>query len=176
MAKILSQKTVFKSKFFRVDQITIERNGKTFTKDLIIRSQFVKILPLTAENEIYLIYQYRDALQKVVLEVVGGTIEKEMEPLETAKRELEEEAGLLAHMWKKIATVQLSANLVSIDHFFLAKDLEITKPHPDDDEDLKVIKMPFQEAVTKVITGEISIASNIAAILMLDKLLKQGKI
>ena len=175
-SKVLSQKTVFQSKYFRVDQAVIERNGKTITKDLIIRNETAIILPITPENEIYLVSQYRDALKNVALEVVAGTIEAGDDPLESAKRELAEETGLAAKAWKKIATINLSANLVSTAHVFLAQDLTQNEAHPDDDEEIEVLKIPFEEAVKKVMTGEIAIASNMAAILMLDKLQKKGKI
>src|SRR2546423_588151 len=111
-SKILSQKTVFQSKYFHVDQITVERNGKTFRKDVIKRNSVVVVLPVTQSNEIYLISEFRDVFQKFILEAVAGHMDANEEPLEAAKRELKEETGLHANKWKKLATIHLSANML----------------------------------------------------------------
>src|SRR5258705_11243391 len=121
--KIHSKKTVFQSKYFQVNQVTIERNGRTFTKDIIERNDSVFILPLTENNEVYLVSQYRDAHNKVLLEIVAGTIDTgETSPLAVAKRELEEEAGLTATSGKELATFENSANMKSKVYLFLAKN------------------------------------------------------
>ena len=115
-------------------------------------------------------------MQKVALEVVAGTIEDNGNPLETAKRELKEETGLTAKNWKFLGKIHMSANMSAVAHIFIARELTQGKPQLDDDEEISVVKMPFEEAVEKVISGEIDIASNIAAILLFDKLRKESKI
>lgn len=173
--KILSQKTVFQSKYFQVNRVEIERNGKTFTKDIIERNSSVFVLPLTEENELYLVSQYRDAHGKVLLEIVAGTMDAgETSPLDVAKRELEEEAGLTAKSWKKLATLETSANMKSTVHLFLAKDLTLTKQQMDEDEDITIVKLPMSEVLEKIETGEISISSNVASLLLFDKLQKKN--
>lgn len=175
-SKILSTKSVFQSKTFTVDQVEIERNGKVFTKDMIMRSPHVQIIPLTDENEIYMIQQYRDVYQKTLLELVAGYIEKDEDPLEGAKRELQEEAGLTANNWQQLTTIHTSANMSSVMHVFLAKDLTVGDSKQEEDEEISLVKMPLEEAVTKVLDGEIFISAYVAAILLLDKLMKEGKI
>ncbi len=175
-AKILSKKTVYQSKFFQVNQVEIERNGNVFKKDIIERTSSVMVLPLTENNEIYLLSQYRDALQKVIVELVAGNMDLTKSPLDNAKRELEEEGGFVAKTWKQIATFNMSANLVGELHIFVAKDLEKTHTNPDLDEEIEVIKMPLEEALEKVATGEIRVSSNVASLFLLDKLRREGKI
>jgi ADP-ribose pyrophosphatase len=173
---ILSKKTVYASKLFKVDQVEIERKGKTFQKDIITRRPHVLILPLTSENEIYLIKEYRDVYQKELLEVVAGYIEENEDPLVGAKRELEEETGLTAQTWQHLSTIQTSANMHSTIHIFLAKDLTEGVSQQDEDEEITLSKMPLEEAVKKVLAGEIYVSAYIASILLLDKLIKEGKI
>jgi ADP-ribose pyrophosphatase len=174
--KRLSEKEIYKSKYFRINQVEIQRNGKTFTKDIIERNSSVMVLPITEDNEIYILSQYRDALQKVVLELIAGNMDNNSSPLENAKRELEEEGGLIAKDWKQIATFNMSANLVGELFIFVAKDLVQTQRHPDDDEQIDVLKMPLSEALEKVVKGEIRISSNVASLLLVDKLIKEGKL
>ncbi len=175
-SKLLLKETVFKSKYYQIDQVTIERNGKTFKKDLVTRVPVVMILPITENNEIYLIEQFRDSLQKVLLETVAGKIKPNETLLDNAKRELKEEAGLTAKIWKQISTFHVSANMKGEVSVFVATDLAEGQQDLDTDEEIKVIKIPFAEALEKIEAGEISVSSNVAAILLLDKLRKEGKI
>lgn len=175
--KALSQKTIFQSKYFHIDQIVVERNGKQFSKDVIERAPVVFILALTEKDEIYLLSQYRDAFGKRLLEVVAGTMDTaDASPLDVAKRELAEETGLTANKWQELTTLHLSANMVAPMHIFLAQELTEGKAHQDDDEDIELLKMPFSEAVNKAINGEIIVASHIGIILLLNQLKQEGKI
>jgi ADP-ribose pyrophosphatase len=173
--KILSTKTVFTSKYFKVIQKVIERHGKTFTKDLIEKNSTVFVIPYT-ENEIYIESQYRDAYEKELIEVVAGKIESGKDPLETAKRELLEEAGLIANKWTKIAEWDMSANILEKIYVYAVTDLEEKKQHLDVDEEIKIMRLPFEEVLDKINNGEITIASNIAALFLFDKLKGEGKL
>jgi ADP-ribose pyrophosphatase len=173
--KVISSKNVFSSKNFTVLQKVIERNNKTFTKDIIERKSNVLIIPYT-ENEMYIEEQYRDALEKVTLEIVQGTIETDEDLLESAKRELHEETGLTAKKWTKIADWDLSAIMKMKLHVFAATDLEEGKQQLDFDEEIKITKLPIEEVINKIEKGEIITASHIAAILLFDRLRKEGKL
>lgn len=171
---VLSETTTFQSRYFRVKHVTLKRDGKTFTKDIIERNQVVFILPVTQQNEVYLVSQYRDALHRTLLEIVAGTMTDGEDPLVAAQRELEEETGLTAKQWDKIATWELSANMSAPIHLFLARDLTEGDSHTDEDEDLSVVKMPLEEAVQKALDGKIEAASHVGGILFLNAILKEG--
>lgn len=173
--KILSTNTVFSSKYFTIERNILERNGKTFTKDFIHRTPTVFIIPYT-NDEIYLESQYRDAFKKNLIEIVAGKIELNDSPLEAAKRELQEEAGLTANKWVKIADWDLSANMQSKIYVYVATDLSEHKQNLDEDEQIEIIKMPINKIIDKIANGEITIASNIAALLLFDKLKNGGKL
>lgn len=172
--KITSKQTVFKSKYFKIDRAVIQRDGKTFTKDILSRTPTVIVLPVNAQSEIYLVSQYRDSMQKTLLETVAGHIEKGDTPLESAKKELKEEVGLTAKTWKQIGTFYVSANMNAIVHIFYATDLTEGIQNLDDDENIKVIKIPFKEALLRIETGEICVSSNVASLLFLDKCRRKG--
>jgi ADP-ribose pyrophosphatase len=175
-SNILSTKTVFQSKFFQVNQVEIERDGKKFTKDIIAKTPVVEILPITENNEIYLESQYRDAFGETILEVIGGKIDPNEDLEKAAQRELEEETGLTATHWKQIATFELGANMQEKIYVFYATGLSLGKANLDEDEKIELIKMPLAQALEKIATGEIFVASDVAAILLLDKMMKEGKI
>jgi ADP-ribose pyrophosphatase len=174
--KILSSKNVFQSKFFRVIRAEIERNGKRFTKDLLERNDTVVILPITNSGEIYMIMQYRDSYGKSFIELPAGNMEHNDSPLESAKRELNEETGLTANNWQHIATFITSANIKGLVHVFTASDLEKGQQALEEDEEIKILKVPINEAIRKIETGEIQATAFVSALLLFDKLRKEGKI
>src|SRR5581483_10646285 len=167
--KILSTKTVYHSKYFKVNQNTIERNGKTFTKDFIERNPAVLIIPFTQDDEIYIELQFRDALNRMSLELVAGNIDGDEDTLEAAKRELKEEVGLEARNLKKLYVCDLSPSLLSKIHVFAATDIKEGVQKLDYDEEILIQKVPLQELLKKIENGEITSSSHIAAILLFDK-------
>ncbi len=174
-SKILSRETAFKSKYFQVDKVTIERGGRKFTKDILSRTPTVIILPVNSKDEIYLVSQYRDSMQERLLEVVAGHMEKGELPLEAAKKELHEETGLTAKTWKQLSTFYVSANMDAIVHIFYATDLTEGKQDLDEDEDIEIVKIPFVKALEKIDTGGIRVSSNIASLLLLDRWRKEAE-
>jgi len=172
---VLSKKTVYTSKYFKVIQKEISRNGKTFTKDIIERNSSVIIIAYT-QDEIYLESQYRDSFERKNLEVVQGTVLEGDDPFETAKRELKEEVGLTAKTWKKLAQWEISAILNSKQYIFAATDLEQKEQHLEIDEEIEIMKMPLEKVLDKIDNGELTTASHIAALLMFDRMRKEGKL
>jgi len=175
-SKILSKETILKSRYFQIDKVVIARNNKTFTKEIIRKTPAVIILPINDLDEIYLVSQFRDSMQEVLLETVAGHIEEGNTPLEGAKKELQEETGLTAKTWKKIGTFYVSANVDAVIHIFYATDLTEGKQNQDFDEDIEVVKIPFLDALRKIENGEICVSPNAAALLLLDKLKREGKL
>ncbi|HUQ85154.1 MAG TPA: NUDIX hydrolase [Candidatus Limnocylindrales bacterium] len=168
-SKIISSQSAFKSKYFEIDKVTIERNGKKFTKDILSRTPTVIILPVNAKDEIYLVSQFRDSMQERLLEVVAGHMEVGETPLIAAKKELHEETGLTAKTWKQLSTFYVSANMNAVVHIFYATDLTEGKQSLDEDEDIEIVKLPFEEALKKIDKYEIKVSSNIASLLLLDR-------
>ncbi|MDC7286079.1 NUDIX hydrolase, partial [Bifidobacterium thermophilum] len=68
-------------------------NGKTSKREIIKHPGAVAVLALTDDNKIVMVEQYRKALEKTIVEIPAGKLEKGEDPLECAKRELEEETG-----------------------------------------------------------------------------------
>ena len=174
---VISEETAYQSKFFRVVKRKIDIGGREIEKDIVERRPFVLVVPLTDTNDVYLVKQYRDALGKFSLEVVAGMLDHEQEdPLDAAKRELREEAGITATEWKKVAQINVSSNMKGTAHIFAAKGLSHGETDFDDDEDLETVRLPLQEAIEKIATGEIDVASNIAALLLVNKLQAENKL
>ncbi len=93
-----------------------------------------------------------------------------------AQRELREETGLSAGKWTHLndllTTVGFCDEKISV---YLARELHRGESHPDDDEFLNLIRMPFSEALEMVFSGEIQDAKTITALLMTDALLRKER-
>ncbi|MBA3723910.1 MAG: NUDIX hydrolase [Candidatus Levybacteria bacterium] len=174
--KILSKKTLYSSKYFRVIEKSFERNGKTFTKDIIERNPIVAVIPYTTNNDIYMESQFRDALGGLSLEIVAGHIEKGDEPLETAKKELKEESGLVATTWHKIAYWDISVNMQAKVHVYAATGLSQEDTALENDEEIEMVKMPLDKVIEKIENGEMTAGYHIAALFLFKKLREEGKL
>jgi len=176
--KINSKKTVFKAELFDVKEISLKSAaGKIKIHHEIDRAPVVSVFPLTDSYEIYLISQYRYMLEKTVLEAVSGYMNKGETTIAAARRELKEETGIEALQLEEIARIQIGANVFKgAVNLFLAKGLEMGDNDPDEDEEIKLVKMPLSEAVEKVMNGEINHATSMVGILMLDKLRREKKL
>lgn len=174
-SKILSKETVFKSKYFKIENRTIEENGKTFNKDYVIKTRAVYIIPLDENGEIYFAKQFRSALEKTTLELFAGHMQEGEDPLEAAKRELSEESGLIAKNWKHLARWNVSASMVAVIDIFVATELTKGELSQEEDENVETIKLDLNSALERIENGEIDTTPHVAAILLFDRLKKEGK-
>jgi 8-oxo-dGDP phosphatase len=125
----------------------------------------IGVVALDEEMNIYLVGQYRFPLQRFSWEIPEGGGPLGGDPLDSAKRELLEETGLVATHWEVITRMDLS-NSVSDEEgvVFLARGLEQREAEPEDTEQLLVKKVPFEEAYRMVKDFEITDSLSVAAI------------
>mgnify|MGYP000653480085 FL=1 len=91
----LNSKEIFKGNVFRVtmDQVELE-NGMTSFREVVHHNGGACILPLTDDDKVLMVRQYRYALERRTVELPAGNWQKDEDPFEAAKRELEEECGV----------------------------------------------------------------------------------
>ncbi|MCB0815125.1 MAG: NUDIX hydrolase, partial [Flavobacteriales bacterium] len=96
-------------------------------------------------------------------------------PLDSAKRELREEAGIEAATWTEVLRMDLS-NSASDEHavIYVAQDLTFFEPEPDHDEELELRKLPFSELFGLVMRGELQDSLTVAAVLKVELMLREG--
>lgn len=141
--------------------------GKVHFKNLAIG-----IIPLDENNYTWLVGQYRYPLNKYSWEIPEGGGKIGMEPIESAKRELLEECGLVANEWTEILQMHLS-NSVSdeLAIIYVAKGLTQKEAEPEDTEQLQIKKLPFNQVFEMVMNSEITDSMSVAAILKLKLLM-----
>jgi ADP-ribose pyrophosphatase len=126
----------------------------------------VGIIPIDDEGNTWLIGQYRYPLKQYSWEIIEGGSPLGIDPLISAKRELLEEAGLIAEHYEEIQRLHLSNS--ATDEFaiiYIAKGLTQTIAQPEDTEVLQIKKLPLKAALEMVMNGEITDAMSVAGIL-----------
>ena len=154
---IKERKKKFANGFFTVFEDDVVRpDGKPDTYATIDFLPGIAVLPVDIERSIYLTKQFRYALERKNIEAVCGAIDGET-PLDAAKRELKEELGIEAKDWTTLGKIQTDTSITnSTSHLFLARGLTFGTPEREATEDIETVKMPLDEAVEKVNSGEIT--------------------
>ncbi|KAA3649063.1 MAG: NUDIX hydrolase [Bacteroidetes bacterium] len=136
----------------------------------------IGILPIDKNGYTYIVGQYRFPLEKFSWEIPEGGGKHNVDPLETAKRELLEETGVKAKEWSELIRINTS-NSVTDEYgiIYLAKDIEVFESNPDEDEDLVVKKLHFDELYEMVMRGEIMDSLSVAAVLKYKLMLLESK-
>jgi 8-oxo-dGTP pyrophosphatase MutT (NUDIX family) len=165
--EILSEKKVYDNPWINVTEFDVlnPHGGKGIYGKIHFKKIAVGALPLDDDFNVYLVGQYRFPLNKYSWEIPEGGGEFTESPIDSAKRELLEETGLIANEWKEILTMHLSNSVTDeVAIIFLARQLEQRSPIPEETEELIVKKLPFEEAYQMVEKGLITDAMSVAAI------------
>jgi ADP-ribose pyrophosphatase len=137
----------------------------------------IGILPLDKDHNTYIVGQYRYPLKQYSWEIPEGGGKLDVDPLDSAKRELHEETGITAGKWTKIQEMHLSNS--ATDEFcilYVAQDLSYGESEPEDDEKLEVRKLHFDELYNMVVNGEVTDSLTVAAVLKAKLLILEKKI
>ncbi len=159
----------------RHSNVQFPNGGKGIYGKVHFKNLAIGILAITKQKEIFLVGQERFPFDGAYSwEIIEGGGPLNDDPLESAKRELKEETGLVANKWELLQEMHLS-NSVSDERsmVYLAKDLTQFEAQPEESEKLQVKKIPFAEALQMVLKGEIRDSISVAAILRYE-LLQRG--
>ena len=122
-------------------------NGKMSTREVVKHPGAVAVIPITRAGKIVLVRQYRKALDKVIVEIPAGKLEKGENPLDSAKRELEEETGYKTEKLEFIISFYTSPGFADeLIYLYVTDTLEKGISQTDDDEFLDVIEVTLEEA------------------------------
>ena len=127
-------------------------------------------IPVFEDGTTILLETYRYLLNETLWEFpIGGMVPGD-NPLDVAKRELQEEAGLLANEWQllgRFAPYKGASN--EIDYFYLAKDLTWTEQSLEPSEEITVHRMPFAEARRRLMDQPLIDGQSVVGLALLDR-------
>ncbi|MEC1625005.1 ADP-ribose pyrophosphatase [Bacillus mojavensis] len=171
--KHLEEKTIAKEQIFsgKVIDLYVEDvelpNGKTSKREIVKHPGAVAVLAVTDEGKIILVKQFRKPLERTIVEIPAGKLEKGEEPEYTALRELEEETGYTAKKLTKMTAFYTSPGFANeIVHVFLAEELAVLeeKRELDEDEFVEVMEVTLEDALKLVESREVYDAKTAYAI------------
>jgi ADP-ribose pyrophosphatase len=174
---LLEKKTVYESPWIRVDHHDVlnpAKNPGTYSV-VHFKKLAIGVLPLDENYNTWIVGQYRYPLDTYTWEIPEGGGSRDVDPVETGKRELLEECGIMANKWTFIQHMQLSNSATDeVAYLYVAQDLSFTEAQPDDDEELKIRKIPFEELYEMVLNGEVVDSLTVTAVLKTKLMMKDG--
>lgn len=166
--KTLKSEEIFSGKVISLHLQDVELpNGKHSKREIIKHPGAVAILAITDDKKIVMVEQYRKALERTIVEIPAGKLEKDEEPVLCARRELEEETGYECANLEWLTSFYTSPGFADeIVHVFLAKGLtkkENSAPL-DEDEFVKLEELTLEESLRYIKEQKIYDAKTIFAV------------
>lgn len=177
--KTKSSEYIFEGKIINLRRdVALLPNGKEATREVVEHKGGVCVLPMTENNEIIFVKQFRYPYMEELLEIPAGKRDSlDEEPLECGKRELREETGAESDNFVFLGKLYPSPGYVNeVIYMYYADNLKYGKDNPDEDEFLDVVKIPFDKALEMVLDGSIKDAKTQTAVMKTALLKKNGKI
>jgi len=172
-----SSRVVYENAWIRVreDQVIRPDGGPGLYGVIEIRPS-VGVVALNDQDQIVLVGQWRYSVNRYSWEIPrGGSHPGEQNMLDVAKRELAEEAGVVADEWRVLGPVDVCNGVADdVQTLFLATGLSSTEMSLDPEEDITVEWKPFEEAVRMAMDGRITEVCSVAAILRVARLKSNG--
>jgi len=163
---VISEKTIFQG---RVMDLSLRRaemaDGTIVDREVVVNKGAVVIVPVTANNEVRLVRQYRAGAEAWVIELPAGGLSPGESPDMAAPRELLEETGDQAATWEKLGGFYSAPGILTeFLHLYLARELTPGPNNLEFDEHIEVMTVPWAKAIEMIRTHEIEDAKTIAGL------------
>jgi 8-oxo-dGTP pyrophosphatase MutT (NUDIX family) len=176
---VLAQREIYDNPWIGLTEYDVINpgGGRGIYGKVRFKSLAIGILPLDDQGNTWLVGQYRFPLNAYSWEIPEGGGDPAVPPVESARRELLEETGLVATAWTELMEMHLSNSVTDEQAvIFLARGLDQRAAAPEETEKLVVRRLPFEEAYRMVERGEITDSMSVAAILKIKLMLLQGQL
>jgi 8-oxo-dGTP pyrophosphatase MutT (NUDIX family) len=172
---IKESNSIYKNHWLEViEDKVIRPDGKDGIFGIVKIKPGVSVLAIDDEDFVYLTKEFHYAIESEGIEVVSGGMDENEKPIDTAKRELEEELGIKAEEWIDLGYVNpFTTTVVSPSYLFLAKKLKFGKDNQEGTETISLVKVKFDEAVKMVLDNKITHSPSCFLILKAKNLLRR---
>ena len=175
--KTMKSEKVYKGKIVNLRIDTVELPDKKYSKrEIVEHPGSAGIIPLTDDDSIILVKQFRKPVEKSLLEIPAGKIEINEEPRQTALRELDEETGYTSNKLEYLFEFYTSPGFSNEKmYLFLATELSEGEAKPENDEYIETVKIKVEDLVDMVNKGEINDSKTIISIFYAERYINQKK-
>ncbi|PKK39004.1 ADP-ribose pyrophosphatase [Clostridiaceae bacterium JG1575] len=175
--KILARSSLFEGHYLKGERLDVRLpDGGESSRDVIRHPGAVAILAVNEAGQILMEYQYRTAVDAVILEIPAGKVDPQEDRLEAAKRELEEETGWRAKSWLHLGELMLAPGYCDeCISLFRATQLYPGEVHRDEDEEMIPLFFDRSDLLKAVKEQKITDSKTLCA-LFYGELLQEGAI
>jgi ADP-ribose pyrophosphatase len=148
----------------RLIDVTVERWGE-HEREIVEHPGAVAIVAVDAQDNVVLVRQLREPARKELLELPAGTLDRDEEPLASARRELAEETGLSGGDWRHAASFWTTPGFCrEVMHVFFAERVEEGEQSLEADESIELVRIPVAKLAAQI--GEFEDAKTLAGLLL----------
>lgn len=166
--KTLDSRIVYDNPWITVrdDRVINPGGGENQYGCVHFKNKAVAIVPLDEDRNTWLVGQDRYTTGAFSWEVPMGGAPLAEEPLDAARRELQEETGLRATQWSHVMNLHTSNSITDEEALiFVAQDLTVGEPDFEETENIEIQKLPLADALEMVLNGEITDAISCVALM-----------
>jgi ADP-ribose pyrophosphatase len=166
--KTLASQHVYQGHAVNMRVDTVEKaGGRKTTRDVVEHSDCVAVVVIDEQDNVLLVRQFRHPVDRFLLEIPAGGIDPGEEPLDSVRRELQEEIGYLPRKIDNLGGFySIPGYGTEYLHCFVATDLVPGRLTAEDTEDIELVRVSPNEIPRLIASGEICDAKSIAALLM----------
>jgi ADP-ribose pyrophosphatase len=171
---LISRRPIHKGRVIKVSMDTVRLpNGKELDLEYVEHPGAAAVVPLHEDQTVTLVRQYRYSVGgDWIIEIPAGKLDQGEAPIVCAGRELVEEVGLRAGTLTPLGFIYATPGFCNEKiHLFLGQNLVAVEQELEEDELLEVKRLPFKQALGMAVSGEISDAKSVAALLRAAALL-----
>jgi len=153
--------------------IAVLQNGNRVQREVVEHPGGVGIVPITRDNKVLMVRQYRYPMEEELLEIPAGKLEGGEDPFECAVRELSEETGCTAGTYVDLGMIYPSPGFCrEVLHIYLALDLEYGQMHLDENELLSVEAIEIDELMDMIMENGLRDAKSVIGIMKAKRYLE----
>ena len=159
-ATILESERVYEGRVWDVRSDTVAYGDGRIVRQYVDHPGAAAVVALDDDERVLLIQQYRHPIRRRDWEIPAGLLDVDGEsPLETARRELAEEADLVAESWEPLVSIYTTpGGNDEIVHLFLARDLSAAgavHSREDEEADIRLEWAPLDDVVAGIFSGRL---------------------
>jgi len=165
--KTLSSRLIYEGRAvkLRVDTVKMP-DGRETTREIVEHSDCVAVVVIDADDNVLLVEQFREPVEKALLEIPAGGIDPGEDPVTTVCRELREETGYLPRKVERLGGFYSAPGYSSeYLYLYLATDLTSSPLHAEDTENIRLVRVPIAQITSLITSGNICDAKSIAGLL-----------
>jgi ADP-ribose pyrophosphatase len=165
--KVLSSKGIYQGRILklRVDTV-LTVDGRKSTREIVAHEPCIGVVAVDNEDNVLLVNQYRSPLEKDLLEIPAGGIDKGEKPAAAVIREMREETGLKPGKVERLTGFYLSPGFCDeYMHLFLAEDLVPAPLSAEDTVGIEVVRVPVAKVPELIFSGKIEDSKSVAGLL-----------